>query len=113
MMLSELARFAANAATFPAAVVEKSKACLLYALAVGAAGVTRAQPAIAAHALAAGGGSATRFIDGAWCEAATAALVNGTLLHARAQDDAHPAGHVGAVVVSAALAVAESAGAKQ
>jgi 2-methylcitrate dehydratase PrpD len=108
MTLSGLARFAVTTDGFSPAVLEKSKACLLYALAVGAAGVGRAQPAAAARAFAASGGPATRFHDGARCDAATAALANGTLLHARAQDDAHPAGHVGAVVVSAALAVAES-----
>ena len=113
MTLSALARFAATADDFPQAVVEKSKACLLYALAVGAASVARSQPAVAARAFGADGGPATRFFDGARCDAATAAFGNGTLLHARTQDDAHPAGHVGAVVVSAALAVAETVGAKE
>ena len=111
--LRELARFAAraDARDLPAPVAEKAKACLLYALAVGAGGMRAVQPACAAVAQRATGGGSTRFFDGASCDAAIAAFGNGTLLHARVQDDAHPAGHVGVVVVPAGLAAAESAGA--
>ena len=40
-----------------------------------------------------------------------AAFANAVLLHARIQEDAHPAGHVGVVVLPAALAAAEHTGA--
>ncbi|MFL4471026.1 MmgE/PrpD family protein [Tateyamaria armeniaca] len=54
-------------------------------------------------------GASTRF-DGRTSEAAQAALVNGTLSHALDYDDTHFAhiGHPSVVVVSAALAVAET-----
>jgi len=57
-------------------------------------------------------GSATRF-DGALGDAAQVALVNGTLSHALDYDDTHFAhiGHPSVVVLSAALAVAETRGA--
>ena len=107
--LRALARFAARteARTLPADVVEKSKACLLYGMAVGVACMRVAQPALAARAIA-GDGAATRFFDDAMCDAGVAAFANGTLFHSRVQDDAHPAGHVGVVVVPAALAMAET-----
>ena len=107
--LRALARFAASvdARTLPADVVEKARSCLLYAMAVGVASLRAPQPAQAARVLDADG-AATRFVDGARRDALAAALANGTLFHARVQDDAHPAGHVGVVVVPAALAVAET-----
>jgi len=107
--LRALARFAAqtDARTLPPEVVEKSKACLLYGLAVGIACMRVGQPSQAAHAVA-GAGAATRFFDDAKCDAAIAAFANGTLFHSRVQDDAHPAGHVGVVVIPAALAMAEA-----
>jgi len=107
--LRMLARFAArtDARTLPPEVVTKCKACLLYGIAVGIACMRVQQPAQAARALA-GGGEATRFFDDAKCDAAVAAFANGTLFHSRVQDDAHPAGHVGVVVVPAALAMAEA-----
>ena len=102
-----LARFAARTEVkaLPPAVVAKAKACLLYAIAVGTAGIRGKQAAQAA--LATAEGAATRFFDDARCEAGAAAFANGTLFHVRVQDDAHPAGHVGVVVVPAALAMAE------
>lgn len=107
--LRELARFAAqtDARTLPSEVVEKGKACLLYAMAVGVACMRVVQPAQAARAAYAAG-AATRFFDGAKCDAGLAAFANGTLFHSRVQDDAHRAGHVGVVVVPAALAMAET-----
>lgn len=112
--LRALAQFAALAdpRTMPAAVVEKAKACLLYAMAVGAAGVRAAQARQAADAAGEISiGKATRFLDGRKCDAGHAAFANGTLFHVRVQDDAHPAGHVGVVVVPTTLAVAEAQGA--
>ncbi|HEY2969463.1 MAG TPA: MmgE/PrpD family protein, partial [Casimicrobiaceae bacterium] len=109
--LRELARFAArtDARTLPSEVVAKGKACLLCAMAVGIACMGVKQPAQAARAVAgAGAGAATRFFDGAKCDAGLAAFANGTLFHSRVQDDAHSAGHVGVVVIPTALAVAET-----
>jgi 2-methylcitrate dehydratase PrpD len=118
--LSSLARFAArtDARTLPAQIVLKAKACLLYGVAVGIACMHTRQPAQAVQAFADGDGAiangehargrATRFFDGATCDARPAAFANGTLFHARVQDDAHPAGHVGVVVIPAALAMAEA-----
>jgi 2-methylcitrate dehydratase PrpD len=113
--LRALARFAAqvDARSLPPGLIEKSNACLLYALAVGAAGMRAKQPAQAVHASAESEGSATRFFDGARCDAEAAAFANGTLFHARVQDDAHPAGHVGVVVVPTALAMAETVSAER
>ena len=93
--------------TLPPEIVEKGKACLLYAMAVGVACMRVAQPAQAARAAAAAG-AATRFFDDAKCDAGLAAFANGTLFHSRVQDDAHRAGHVGVVVIPAALAMAET-----
>lgn len=110
--LRELARFAAEVElrTLPAEIEEKAKACLLYAMAVGIAGLRMPQARQATAAVADRSvGKATRFFDDQKCDAADAAFANGTLFHARVQDDAHPAGHVGVVVTPAALAVAEAA----
>lgn len=108
--LRALGRYGAqlDAGTLPGPLVDKANACLLYGLAVGAAGMRAKQPAQAARALPPGEGSATRFFDDARCDAASAAFCNGTLFHARVQDDAHPVGHVGVVVIPAALAMAET-----
>ena len=54
-----------------------------------------------------GGGSAHRLLDGMRTAPGAAAFANAVLLHARIQEDAHPAGHVGVVVIPAALAAAE------
>jgi 2-methylcitrate dehydratase PrpD len=112
--LLALARFAAglDRSRLPPAIIVKAKACLLYALAVGAAGLRSEQARQVVEAFpAAGGGKAVRFFDGRKVDPICAALANGTLFHARVQDDAHPAGHVGVVVVPAALAMGEAAGA--
>jgi len=108
--LEQLAAFSASTDTrrLPADVVEKASACLLYAAAVGIAGTRLPQPRIAAEAMNDGGtGPATSFRDGYKTAPRAAAFANGTLFHARVQDDAHPAGHVGVVVVPAAIAIAE------
>ena len=109
--LRALAQFTAEARLerFPAEIVEKARACLLYAIAVGVAGMRVPQPAQAVRAVAKGStGKATRLYDDRKCDAGHAAFANGTLFHARVQDDAHPAGHVGVVVIPTALAMAET-----
>jgi 2-methylcitrate dehydratase PrpD len=112
--LLALARFTSDLefSRLPPAIVVKAKACLLYALTVGAAGLRAEQARQVVEAFAAAGkGKTVRFFDGRKVDPICAALANGTLFHARVQDDAHPAGHVGVVVVPAALAMAEAAGA--
>jgi 2-methylcitrate dehydratase PrpD len=113
-LLGHLARFAieADLRNLPTEVVAKAEACLLYAIAVGIAGMGMAQARQAVSAIGCEStGRSTRFFDDRACDAGHAAFANGTLFHARVQDDAHPAGHVGTVVVPAALAVAEASGA--
>lgn len=107
MILDALARFAARLQP-PPPLVEQAKACMLYGLAVGAAGMRAPQAAQAARAAGDAPGASTRFLDGMACDAEAAAFANGTLFHARVQDDAHPAGHVGVVVLPATLATAEA-----
>ena len=113
-----LARFVAEArlADWPDVVRSKAKACLLYGLAVGAAGAQTRLPRQVARMLdrtesAGGDGAAHRLLDGMRTAPGAAAFANAVLLHARIQEDAHPAGHVGVVVLPAALAAAEHTGA--
>ena len=112
--LARLAAFAAGlrCPALPLPLVEKTRACLLYGAAVGIAAQIAPQPRLAMQAVAGCGSPvATRFLDGAVCGAEDAAFANAVLFHARCQEDAHPAGHVGAVVLPAALATAEAVGA--
>ena len=115
--LAALASFAARLeiAALPAAVTRQAQACLLYGLVVGIASTKAEAPRIAAAArdfeTAGAAGKATCFIDGKRVAIGEAAFCNAALFHARIQEDAHPAGHVGVVVVPAALAVAERLGA--
>lgn len=109
--LRALAAFASatDPRQLPPAIVDKARACLLYGLAVGVASMRAEQPAQAIRIAAeSGGSSTTRFFDDETCGPAAAALANATLLHARVQEDAHPAGHLGVVVIPAALAMAEA-----
>ena len=108
--LRVLGRYAAqlDAATLPGLLVDKAKACLLYGLAVGAAGMRATQPAQAARASPPGDGSRHPLLRRRAIAMPRRRLRNGTLFHARVQDDAHPAGHVGVVVMPAALAMAEA-----
>ena len=113
-----LARFVAEARLggWPDEVRSKAKACLLYGLAVGAAGARTRLPRQVARMLdrtesEGGDGSAHRLLDGMRMAPGAAAFANAVLLHARIQEDAHPAGHVGVVVLPAALAAAEHTGA--
>jgi 2-methylcitrate dehydratase PrpD len=93
------------------ALLSKAKGCLLYGLAVALAS-TRV-PAV--HSIctaidsdgAMGVGGATRLLDGKPESPGNAALANGVLLSARVQGDSHPCGHLGGVLIPAALAVAQ------
>lgn len=111
--LEALARFTASidVARLPQAIVRRAQACLLYGLAVGIAAAEARSPHAAAAALDLEGSgtsaSATRLIDGHPVPASAAAFANAVLMHARTQEDAHPAGHVGVVIIPAAVAVAE------
>lgn len=113
--LGELTAYAAQLriAQLPEDILSRAKACLLYVLAVGMA-CRKTLPAQLAAAMVdaeLGGaepfGQATRLLDGRRFLAGQAAFANAALLHARIQEDAHPTGHVGVVVVPAALAVAQ------
>ena len=111
----ELARFSSltTLASLPASVVEKARALLLYGVgvgmaSVGAVGLTRTVAALRAEYGA--GGGATCLIDGSSLAPGAAAFANAVLFHARIQDDAHPAGHMGTVILPAAIALAETRG---
>ena len=112
---SDLTRLATLAATLevgavPRPLIEKAKACLVYGLAVGIASAGAEQPKVAVRAQVSTpvGAGATRLVDGRRTTAEDAAFANAVLFHSRCQEDAHPVGHVGTVVLPAALAVAES-----
>lgn len=114
--LHVLAGFAANVqpARCPEAVVRKARALLLYGVAVGVTSANAQAPQRVAAALrreyGSGGGNATCLVDGSRISPGAAAFGNAVLLHARMQDDAHPAGHMGTVILPAALALAEARG---
>jgi len=113
--ITTLARYLATleARSLPAPVRENAKACLLYGLAVGI-GTRRARPAQIALGAAdrrRESGNTTRFIDGARTSQGSAAFANAVLLSGRVQGDSHPCGHIGGVVIPAALAAAEDEGA--
>ena len=98
--VEELAAFAAamECQNLPLRIVEKARACLLYGASVGIAATPAPQAALAVRAgRQAGPSAATRFLDGAGCDEEEAAFANAVLFHARCQEDAHPAGHIGAV----------------
>lgn len=111
--LAALARFASTGGPFSDVALDKARACLLYGLSVAIAARHAPEPAVALRSqsdepvLPVG---AARLLDGARVSAGTAAFANAVLMHARVQEDAHPAGHVGVVVLPAALAFAHSAG---
>src|SRR6476620_758201 len=113
--LRVLARFSSLTAlaSLPASVVEKARSLLLYAVGVGMAsleapGLARTVAALRAEYGA--DGAATCLIDGSRLAPGAVAFLNAVLFHARIQDDAHPAGHMGTVIVPAALALAEARG---
>jgi 2-methylcitrate dehydratase PrpD len=112
--LQVLARFAAtlDASTVPPTILRTAKACLLYGLAVGI-GTRRARPAelaLAAARCEEVSGPVTRLLDGARVPHGNAAFANAVLLSGRVQGDSHPCGHLGGVVIPAALASAERHG---
>jgi 2-methylcitrate dehydratase PrpD len=96
----------------PAAVITKARALLLYGVAVGvtsaAAPVLERVTRALAREYGAAGGNATGFRQGSRLAPSAAAFDNAVLLHVRIQDDAHPAGHMGTVILPAALALAEA-----
>jgi 2-methylcitrate dehydratase PrpD len=113
--LRELARFSSRTslASLPASVVDKARALLLYGVGVGMASVDApglARTVAALRAEYGTDGAATCLIDGSRLAPGAAAFANGVLFHARIQDDAHPAGHMGTVILPAALALAEVRG---
>ena len=102
-----------DAQSLPDDIRETARACLLYGLAVGIA-TKRARPARLAESASTmdeGGAAATRLIDGAKTSRSNAVFANAVLLSGRVQGDSHPCGHIGGVVIPAALAAAEQAGA--
>ena len=111
---SALAAFAAQSdiTRMPEHVVRTAKACLLYAVAVGIASRAAPMATMIARALdleyGEAGGAVTRMIDGRSVATGAGAYANAVLLHGRVQEDAHPAGHVGVVVVPAAMAMAQA-----
>ncbi len=111
--LRTLARFASGVTleSLPTSVVEKARAVLLYGVGVGMASVDAPGLAGTVAALRAEYGSssdaATCLIDGTRLAPGAAAFTNAVLFHARIQDDAHPAGHMGTIILPAALATAE------
>ena len=113
--LETLARYVAalDVTALPAETQQTARACLLYGLAVGIA-TKRARPALLAESASkmdGGGSAATRLIDGAATSRSNAVFANAVLLSGRVQGDSHPCGHIGGVVIPAALAAAEQAGA--
>lgn len=112
-----VAAFSANLAWdgIPLAVQDKCKASLLHNLGVALAGGPLAEePLRYAEALQESGSMAASrlLITGRPATPETAALVNGALMHARAQDDVYFPGltHAGSVMTPAALALAEARG---
>jgi len=113
MDIPELARYFSSfqLEDLPPSVVATAKSCMLYALAVGI-GTKKARPAlIATSATESGGEAATRLIDGKRLAPGSAAFANAVLMSGRAQGDSHLCGHMGGVVIPAALASAEAHGA--
>ena len=112
--LRVLARFSSEVAlaSLPNSVVDKARALLVYALGVGMAstdapGLTATLAALCREYGACSGG-ATFLVDGSQLAPGAAAFANAVLFHSRIQDDAHPAGHMGTIIVPAALALAEA-----
>jgi len=110
--LNDLSEFAVQlrAESLPMHVQEKARACLLNGLAVGIGTIHARSALAAAQAMdldEPAGGCATRFLDGKKTSSAHAAFANAALLSGRVQGDSHPCGHLGGVVLPAALAVAE------
>jgi 2-methylcitrate dehydratase PrpD len=113
MDIPELARYISSFQLegLPPSVVTTTKSCMLYALAVGI-GTKKSTPAlISTSATESGGEAATRLIDGKRLGQGSAAFANAVLMSGRAQGDSHLCGHMGGIVIPAALASAETHGA--
>jgi 2-methylcitrate dehydratase PrpD len=114
--LRVLARFSATVelSSLPESVIDKARALLLYAVGVGMASVDAPGLTATLAALCTEYGScsdgASCLVDGARLAPGAAAFANAVLFHSRIQDDAHPAGHMGTIIVPAALALAETRG---
>ena len=111
--LRELARFSSltSMESLPGSVAEKARALLLYGVGVGMASAGTPELARTVAALRAEYGehdATTCLLDGSGLAPGAAAFANAVLFHARIQDDAHPAGHMGTVILPAALALAET-----
>lgn len=109
--LETLAQYVAtlDSKTLPEETQQTARACLLYGLAVGIA-TKRARPAKLAESASKmddGGKATTRLIDGETTSRSNAVFANAVLLSGRVQGDSHPCGHIGGVVIPAALAAAE------
>ncbi|MDF0596593.1 MmgE/PrpD family protein [Psychromarinibacter halotolerans] len=115
-LTARLGRFVAETSPgdIPERVRERARVSLLHNLCMARAGRGRYGSADAYarrfHAVPA---EATLLSGGARVTAEAAAFANGSLFHARSQDDTHPGStsHPGAPVMAAALAVAEAEGA--
>lgn len=108
---AELAAYAANTASFPLEMRRSTMFSLFDWATVGLAGRNEPTARLTREAiLAEGGASQATIIGGGSAPARAAALVNGATSHALDYDDTHflHIGHPSVVVVSAALAVAES-----
>ena len=102
-----------EARALSAPLLENAKACLLYGLAVGI-GTRRTRPAqlaLDATERRRETGNTTRLIDGALTSHGSAAFANAVLLSGRVQGDSHACGHMGGVMIPAAIAAAENEGA--
>jgi len=112
--LRALAEFSASVHlnACPDSVVVKARALLLYGIAVGvtsaSAPILKRVAAALRHEYGTAPAVATCLMDGSGAAMSAAAFCNAVLFHVRIQDDAHPAGHMGTVILPAALAVAEA-----
>lgn len=96
----------------PAAVIHAAKRVLLDTLGAGLGGSTAEEGRITREVLAAFGSveGATAWGSDRQFAPPSAALVNGTAVHSLELDDFHGCDHSGAVVIPAALAIAETEG---
>ena len=100
--------------TLPPAVMQRARACLLHALAVGIAGSAAGfgqQAELTSHGADRKpdpSGYGRSLLTGRWHPATSAAFINGVHLHARAQEDTHGTFHPGVSVIPAVLAAAET-----
>lgn len=105
-----------NAATIPAEVQTKARACLLNGYGIGIGCYRTPYHTVArAAALALDGqqpGGATIFSSGERTSIGAAVLANGALFHGRAQEDACGAAHLGAIMIPLLTAMIESKGYK-